>query len=88
MCNSVVRAKITTCFGVVVFFSREKRIPLVHGALEKICLFHELGCCNLELNRNEEAQKYGLRSVAAAEETDDEKWKMNSNFLVAQSECN
>lgn len=65
---------------------REKRIPLVHGALEKICLFHELGCCNLELNRNEEAQKYGLRSVAAAEETDDEKWKMNSNFLVAQSE--
>lgn len=68
--------------------SWEKKIPLVRGGLEKTWLFHEIGWCYLELNRHEEAREYGVRSAAAADEIADEKWQINSNVLVAQSECN
>ncbi|KAK2833164.1 hypothetical protein Q5P01_017053 [Channa striata] len=64
----------------------EKKIPLIRGGLEKTWLFHELGRCYLELNRCEKARDYGIRSVAAAEEIADEKWQINGNVLVAQSE--
>ncbi|XP_026180953.1 outer dynein arm-docking complex subunit 4 [Mastacembelus armatus] len=64
----------------------EKKIPLVRGGLEKAWLFHEIGWCYLELNRHEESRDYGIRSVTAADEIDDEKWQMNANVLVAQSE--
>ncbi|XP_022049286.2 outer dynein arm-docking complex subunit 4 isoform X1 [Acanthochromis polyacanthus] len=64
----------------------EKQLPLVRGALEKTCLFHGLGCCYLMLDRHEEARDFGLRSAAAADEAADEKWQMNANVLVAQSE--
>ncbi|XP_044038496.1 outer dynein arm-docking complex subunit 4 [Siniperca chuatsi] len=64
----------------------EKKIPLVCGGLEKTWLFHEIGWCYLELNRHEEARDYGVCSVAAADEIADEKWQINANVLVAQSE--
>ncbi|KAM9843949.1 outer dynein arm-docking complex subunit 4 [Aulostomus maculatus] len=64
----------------------EKKIPLVHGGLEKTWLFHEIGWCYLELNRYEEARDFGIRSAAAANEAKDEKWLINTNVLVAQSE--
>lgn len=69
-------------------FSWEKKIPLVRGGLEKTWLFHEIGWCYLELNRHEEARDYGIRSVAAADDIADEKWQINANVLVAQSDCN
>ncbi|XP_054464136.1 outer dynein arm-docking complex subunit 4 [Anoplopoma fimbria] len=64
----------------------EKNIPLAHGGLEKTWLFHEIGWCYLELNHHKEARDYGVRSVAAADEIADEKWQINANVLVAQSE--
>uniref|UniRef100_A0A8D3A4E8 Outer dynein arm-docking complex subunit 4 n=1 Tax=Scophthalmus maximus TaxID=52904 RepID=A0A8D3A4E8_SCOMX len=64
----------------------EKKIPLVRGALEKTWLFHEIGLCYLKLDRYEEARDYGVRSLAAADESADDKWQMNANVLVAQSE--
>ncbi|KAL7378138.1 hypothetical protein ABVT39_009166 [Epinephelus coioides] len=64
----------------------EKKIPLVRGGLEKTWLFHEIGWCYLELNLYKEARDYGVRSVAAADEIADEKWQINANVLVAQSE--
>ncbi|XP_026233420.1 tetratricopeptide repeat protein 25 [Anabas testudineus] len=64
----------------------EKKVPLLRGGLEKTWLFHELGWCYLELNRHKESRDYGLRSLAAAEEIADEKWLINTNVLVAQSE--
>ncbi|XP_051243344.1 outer dynein arm-docking complex subunit 4 [Dicentrarchus labrax] len=64
----------------------EKKIPLVRGGLEKTWLFHEIGWCYLELSRHEEARDYGVRSVDAADEIADEKWQINANVLVAQSE--
>ncbi|XP_056870236.1 outer dynein arm-docking complex subunit 4 [Takifugu flavidus] len=64
----------------------EKKIPLVRGDLEKTWLFHEIGWCYLELGRHEDARDYGVRSAAAADETADEKWQINANVLVAQSQ--
>ncbi|XP_028311396.1 outer dynein arm-docking complex subunit 4 isoform X2 [Gouania willdenowi] len=66
----------------------EIKIPLVSDNLEKTWLFHEIGWSYLELNRHEKARDYGLRSVVAAKEIADEKWQMNANVLVAQSELN
>lgn len=60
---------------------------MVRGDLEKTWLFHEIGWCYLELGRHEDARDYGVRSAAAASETTDEKWQINANVLVAQSEC-
>ncbi|KAM9391555.1 outer dynein arm-docking complex subunit 4 [Pholidichthys leucotaenia] len=64
----------------------EKKIPLVCSSLEKTWLFHEIGCCYLELSRHNEARDYGIRSATAAEEIGDDKWQINANVLVAQSE--
>lgn len=59
---------------------------MVRGDLEKTWLFHEIGRCYLELGRYEDARVYGVRSAAAASQTADEKWQINANVLVAQSE--
>lgn len=72
---------------ILIWFSWEKKIPLVRGDLEKTWLFHEIGWCYLELGRHEDARDYGVRSAAAADETADEKWQINANVLVAQSQC-
>ncbi|CAN9505406.1 unnamed protein product [Ophioblennius macclurei] len=66
----------------------EKKLPLSCDGLEKTWLFHEIGWCYLELCRHEEARDFGRRSAAAADEIADEKWQMNANVLVAQSELN
>ncbi|KAK7940117.1 hypothetical protein WMY93_003443 [Mugilogobius chulae] len=58
---------------------QEKRIPLVCDAVERTWMFYELGRWHLELNRFKEAQKYGLRSVTTAEDTEDVQWQMNAN---------
>ncbi|AWP19242.1 putative tetratricopeptide repeat protein 25 isoform 2 [Scophthalmus maximus] len=60
----------------------EKEVP----NKQETCLFHEIGWCYLKLDRYEEARDYGVRSLAAADETADDKWQMNANVLVAQSE--
>lgn len=75
-------------FSVCFQFSWEKKIPFVCDGLERTWLFHEIGWCYLELDRHKEARDYGVRSVAAADEIADEKWQINANVLVAQSECN
>lgn len=72
---------------VIIWFSWEKKIPLVRGDLEKTWLFHEIGWCYLELGRYEDARDYGARSAAAASQTADKKWQINANVLAAQSEC-
>lgn len=72
---------------IIIWFSWEKKIPLVRGDLEKTWLFHEIAWCYLELGRYEDARDYGIRSAAAASQTADEKWQINANILVAQSEC-
>ncbi|XP_024127925.1 tetratricopeptide repeat protein 25 isoform X2 [Oryzias melastigma] len=64
----------------------KKRIPLIHSGLEKVWLFHEIGCFYLKLLQYEEAKEYAVLSVAEAAEVPDVKWKMNANVLMAQSE--
>lgn len=50
-------------------------------------MFHELGRCYLELGGNEEARKFGVRSLTAADEISDEKWKIMAIVLISQAEC-
>ncbi|KAM3597153.1 uncharacterized protein V6R79_000569 [Siganus canaliculatus] len=64
----------------------EEKIPLVRSDLEKTWLFHEIGRSYLELSCYEKARDYGIRSLAAADKIADEKWQINANVLVAQSE--
>ncbi|XP_051988767.1 outer dynein arm-docking complex subunit 4-like isoform X1 [Xyrauchen texanus] len=64
----------------------EEKVPLVCSGLEKAWLFHEIGCCYLELKRYIEARDYGSRSLAAADDIRDGKWQLNASVLVAQVE--
>ncbi|KAG9350118.1 hypothetical protein JZ751_026471 [Albula glossodonta] len=64
----------------------EEKIPLIRCILEKTWLFHEIGRCYLELECYNEARDYGSRSLEAAADTGDEKWQLNANVLMAQSE--
>ncbi|XP_074117643.1 outer dynein arm-docking complex subunit 4 isoform X1 [Sminthopsis crassicaudata] len=64
----------------------EEKIPLAKTSLEKTWLFHEIGRCYLELNRPWEAQEYGLKSQACAEEEGDVEWQLNASVLVAQAQ--
>ncbi|XP_034047088.1 tetratricopeptide repeat protein 25 [Thalassophryne amazonica] len=68
--------------------SWEKKLPLVQFPLEETWLCHEIGRCYFELKLYKEARDYGIRSLAAAKDVADEKWKLNANVLVAQSEKN
>lgn len=60
---------------------------MVTDGEEKAWLFHELGRCYLELGGNEEARKFGVRSLTAADEISDEKWKIMAIVLISQAEC-
>jgi len=40
----------------------------------------------LELGKNQDARDYGEKSLAAAQEADDEGWQLHASVLVAQSE--
>ncbi|XP_074080012.1 outer dynein arm-docking complex subunit 4 isoform X3 [Macrotis lagotis] len=64
----------------------EEKIPLAKTSLEKTWLFHEIGRCYLELNRPWEAQEYGEKSQACAEEEGDVEWQLNASVLVAQAQ--
>lgn len=89
----IVNLRKVSCFTwyssvFLSVFSWEQKIPSVCDGLEKTWLFHEIGWSYLELNRYREARDYGIHSVAAADEIADDKWQINANVLVAQSECN
>lgn len=60
---------------------------MVQGGLEKAWLFHEIGCCYLELKHYTKARDNGLHSLSAAYDIGDKKWQLNANVLVAQAEC-
>uniref|UniRef100_F6ZC29 Outer dynein arm-docking complex subunit 4 n=1 Tax=Monodelphis domestica TaxID=13616 RepID=F6ZC29_MONDO len=60
----------------------EEKIPLAKTSLEKTWLFHEIGRCYLELNKPWEAQEYGEKSQACAEEEGDIEWQLNASVLV------
>lgn len=88
LCWQIYIALCSISFPLFTFdFSWVEKIPLARGNLEKTWLFHEIGCCYLELKRYTEAHNYGCRSLASADEIADEKWQLNASVLVAQSEC-
>ncbi|NXU50045.1 TTC25 protein, partial [Turnix velox] len=66
--------------------SWEERIPMTTCSLEKTCLFHEIGRCYLELDKAQEAQSYGEKSLQAAEEAGDVEWQLHTTVLVAQAQ--
>ncbi|NXD29953.1 TTC25 protein, partial [Spelaeornis formosus] len=64
----------------------EERIPLAQSSLEKAWLFHEIGWCYLKLNKAEEAQDYGQKSLQSADEEGDVEWQLQATMLVAQAQ--
>ncbi|NXG38731.1 TTC25 protein, partial [Dromaius novaehollandiae] len=64
----------------------EEKIPMAKSSLEKTWLFHEIGRCYLELNKAEEAQNYGEKSLQSADEEGDVEWQLNASILVAQAQ--
>ncbi|NXQ41623.1 TTC25 protein, partial [Catharus fuscescens] len=64
----------------------EEKIPLAQSSLEKAWLFHEIGRCYLELDKAEEAQKYGQKSLKSADEEGDVEWQLHATVLVAQAQ--
>ncbi|XP_062451760.1 outer dynein arm-docking complex subunit 4 [Rhea pennata] len=64
----------------------EEKIPMAKSSLEKTWLFHEIGRCYLELNKAEEAQNYGEKSLQSADEEGDVEWQLNASVLVAQAQ--
>ena len=49
-------------------------------------LYHELGRCQLELGNLSEAREFGEKSLAAANESQDQMWQLNASVLIAQAE--
>ncbi|XP_041883819.1 outer dynein arm-docking complex subunit 4 isoform X1 [Corvus kubaryi] len=64
----------------------EEKIPLAQSSLEKAWLFHEIGRCYLELDKAEEAQDYGQKSLQSADEDGDVEWQLHATVLVAQAQ--
>ncbi|NXH92580.1 TTC25 protein, partial [Edolisoma coerulescens] len=64
----------------------EEKIPLAQSSLEKAWLFHEIGRCYLELDKAEEAQDYGQKSLQSADEEGDVEWQLHATMLVAQAQ--
>ncbi|XP_075894886.1 outer dynein arm-docking complex subunit 4 [Nelusetta ayraudi] len=79
-----IYAQIGHFLKAIEFWS--KKIPLVTDGEEKAWLFHELGRCYLELGGNEDARNFGVRSLTAADEISDEKWKIMAIVLISQAE--
>lgn len=55
------------------------------SALESTWLYHEIGRCYLETGRFEVAKEYGLKATEAAQEADDDEWRLHSGVLVSQA---
>lgn len=64
----------------------ERKLPMSKTSMEIAWLCHELGRCYLELNQARTAKDYGERSLAAAEEADDDMWQLHALVLISQSE--
>ncbi|XP_052237350.1 outer dynein arm-docking complex subunit 4-like [Dreissena polymorpha] len=64
----------------------QEKIPTSKSALESTWLYHEIGRCYLELEKYRDAKDYGEKSLAAAQEAEDEGWQLHASVLVAQSE--
>lgn len=71
---------------IVHFISWQEKLPLVETDEESTWLFHEIGRCYLELKEHEEAKVYGEKSLAAAENAQDDQWQMNASVLIAQAQ--
>ncbi len=54
--------------------------------LETTWLCHELGRCYLEMDQTRTAKEYGERSLAAAQEAEDDLWQLHALVLISQSE--
>ncbi|XP_065655581.1 putative uncharacterized protein DDB_G0282133 [Hydra vulgaris] len=65
--------------------SWEEKMQYIKTPLEATWLYHELGRSYLELNSLDTALSYGLKSLAAAKEGNDEFWQLNANVLIAQA---
>lgn len=63
-----------------------EKMPLVKSPLEGTWLYHEIGRCHLELKNFQDAKEYGQKSLAAAQEADDQVWQLNATVLIAQAE--
>lgn len=63
-----------------------EKMPLIKTPLESTWLFHEIGRCHLELKNFQDAKEYGQKSLAAAQEADDQVWQLNATVLIAQAE--
>ncbi|NXP03827.1 TTC25 protein, partial [Thinocorus orbignyianus] len=64
----------------------EEKIPMAKSSLEKTWLFHEIGQCYMELNKAEEAENYGQKSLKSADEEGDVEWQLHATVLVAQAQ--
>ena len=63
----------------------EDKLPMSKSALESTWLYHEIGRCYLETGRFEVAREFGEKASEAAEEADDDEWKLHAGVLVSQA---
>ena len=73
-------------YVLVSCFSWEQKLPLVKTSEQSTWLYHELGRCQLELGNLSEARELGEKSLAAANESQDQMWQLNASVLIAQAE--
>lgn len=64
----------------------ERKLPLCKTPLEATWLCHELGRCYLEIDKAKVAKDYGERSLAAAQEAEDDMWQLHALVLISQAE--
>ena len=62
------------------------KLPLSKTPLESTWLYHEIGRCHLELKNYQDAKEFGQKSLAAAQEAEDQVWQLNATVLVSQAE--
>ena len=63
-----------------------QKLDLSKSALESTWLYHEIGRCHLEIENFSEALLFGEKSVSAAEEAQDDMWRLNATVLIAQAQ--
>ena len=74
------------CNVTLLLRSWERKLPLVKTAEQSTWLYHELGRCQLELGNSKEARDLGEKSLAAANESQDQMWQLNASMLIAHAE--
>lgn len=63
----------------------EERSPMTKDFLELAWLNHELGRCHQQLKNFDKSNEYGQEAFKAAQEADDEVWKLNALILIAEA---